>query len=57
VRHRWTFYALWVASALAAALAALAWFEIYYDLVDRIAILLSSPALLSSNILSAAIAM
>jgi hypothetical protein len=38
-RHRWTFYALWTASALAAALAALAWFEIYYDLVDRIAIL------------------
>jgi hypothetical protein len=39
VRHRWTFYILWTASALAAALAALAWFEVYYDLTDRIAIL------------------
>jgi hypothetical protein len=39
VRHRWSFYALWTGSALAATLAALAWFEIYYDLTDRIALL------------------
>jgi hypothetical protein len=39
IRHCWKFYALWTGSALAATLASLAWFEIYYDLTDRIAIL------------------
>jgi len=39
VQHRWDFYALWTGSTLVATLATLAWFEIYYDLTDRIAIL------------------
>lgn len=39
VRHRQSFYALWTGSALLATLASLAWFEIYYDLTDRIAVL------------------